>query len=82
MSKIRILTFFFSAAPLFYGFYGTTIFEKTDSGACRSLFLIEMSNAARNFSNEDGVYVARSQKSLKVGEKISVEKWKIMVLSK
>ena len=51
-------------------------------GAYRSLFLIEMSNAARNFSIEDGVYVARSQKSLKVGEKFSVEKWKIMVLSK
>ena len=55
---------------------------KTCMGAYRSLFLIEMSNAARNFSIEDGVYVARSQKSLKVGEKISVEKWKIMVLSK
>ena len=54
---------------------------KTCMGAYRSLFLIEMSNAARNFSIEDGVYVARSQKSLKVGEKISVEKWKIMVLS-
>ena len=55
---------------------------KTCMGAYRSLFLIEMSNAARNFSIEDGVYVARSQKSLKVGENISVEKWKIMVLSK
>ena len=55
---------------------------KTCLGAYRSLFLIEMSNAARKFSIEDGVYVARSQKSLKVGEKISVEKWKIMVLSK
>ena len=31
---------------------------------------------------EDGAYVARSQKSLKVGEKISVEKCKNMVLSK
>ena len=51
-------------------------------GAYRSLFLIEMSNAAEKISIEDGVYVAGSQKSLKVGEKISVEKWKIMVLSK
>ena len=51
-------------------------------GAYRSLFLIVFSNAARIFSIEDEVYVARSQKSLKVGEKISVEKWKIMVLSK
>ena len=56
---------------------------KTWLGAYRSLFLIEMSNAARKFNIEDGVYVAaRYQKSLKVGEKISVEKWKIMVLSK
>ena len=55
---------------------------KTCLGAYRGLFLIEKSNAARNFSIEDGVYVAGSQKSLKVGEKISVEKWKIMVLSK
>ena len=51
-------------------------------GAYRSLFWIEMSNAARNFSIEDGVYVGGSQNSFKVGEKISVEKWKIMVLSK
>ena len=55
---------------------------KTCLGAYRSLFLIEKSDAARNFSIEDGVYIARSQKSPKVGEKISVEKWKIMVLSK
>ena len=34
------------------------------------------------FSIEDGVYVARSQKSLKVGEKISVENRKIMVFKK
>ena len=54
---------------------------KTCLGAYRSLFLIEMSNAARNFSIEDGGNVAGSQNSLKVGEKISVEKWKIMVLS-
>ena len=51
-------------------------------GAYRSLFLIEMSNAAQDFSIEDGIYVAGSQNSFKVGEKISVEKWKIMVLSK
>ena len=55
---------------------------KTCLGAYRSLVLIEMSNAPRNVSIEDGAYVARSQNSLKVGEKISVEKWKIMVLSK
>ena len=47
---------------------------KTCLGAYRSLFLIEMSNAAEKISIEDGVYVARSQKSLKVGEKFSVEK--------
>ncbi len=55
---------------------------KTCLGAYRSLFLVEKSNAARNFSIEDWVHVAGSQKSLKVGEKISVEEWKIMVLSK
>ena len=54
---------------------------KTWLGAYRSLFLIEKSGAARNFSIEDAADVARSQKSLKVGEKISVEKWKIMMLS-
>ena len=47
---------------------------KTCMGAYRSLLLLEMSNAARNFSIEDGVHVAGSQNSLKIGEKISVEK--------
>ena len=55
---------------------------KTCLRAYRSLFLIEKSNAARNFSIEDGAYDARSQKSFKVDEKIAVEKMKIMVLSK
>ena len=55
---------------------------KTCLGAYRSLFLIEMSNAAEKISIEDGVYVAGSQNSLKVGENISEKKWKIMVLSK
>ena len=55
---------------------------KTCMGAYRSLFLIEMSNAAEKISIEDGVYVAGSQNSLKVGENISEKKWKIMVLSK
>ena len=39
-----------SVAPLFYGFYGTTIFEKTDSGACRISFFMENPSQARNFS--------------------------------
>ena len=42
--------FVFSVAPLFYGFYGTMIFEKTDSGACRSSFFMENPSQARNFS--------------------------------
>ena len=51
MSKIRILIFvLFRVAPLFYGFYGTTIFEKTDSGACRGSFFMENPVQARNFS--------------------------------
>ena len=49
MSKIRISNFF-RVAPLFYGFYGTMIFEKTDSGACRWLFFMENPSQARNFS--------------------------------
>ena len=55
---------------------------KTCLGAYRSLFLIEMSNAAEKISIEDGVYVAGSQNSLKVGENISKKKWKIMVFKK
>ena len=55
---------------------------KTCLGAYRSLFLIEMSNAAEKISIEDGVYVAGSQNSLKVGENISEKKWKIMVFKK
>ena len=55
---------------------------KTCLGAYRRLFLIEMSNAAEKISIEDGVYVAGSQNSLKVGENISEKKWKIMVFKK
>ena len=55
---------------------------KTCMGAYRSLFLIEMSNAAEKISIEDGVYVAGSQNSLKVGENISEKKWKIRVFKK
>ena len=58
---------------------GAQFFE-TCLGAYRSLFLIEKSNAARKFSIEDGAYVERSQKSFKVGEHFSYEKWRIMCL--
>ena len=44
--------------------------------------MIEMSNAAEKISIEDGVYVAGSQNSLKVGENISKKKWKIRVFKK
>ena len=50
-------------------------FLKTCLGTYRSLFLIGKSNAARKFSIEDGVYVARSQKSFKVREKFSVSRY-------
>ena len=50
MSKIRIMKKKIRGALLFYGFYGTTIFEKTDSGACRGSFFMENQVQARNFS--------------------------------
>jgi len=49
-AKYGFWTFFFRVAPLFYGFYGTTIFEKTDSGACRCRFFMENRGQARKFS--------------------------------
>ena len=61
---------------------GESVFLKTGLGAYRSPFSIEMSNAGRKFSIEDGVYVERSEKSFKVDEKISVEKSRIVVLKK
>ena len=54
---------------------------KTCLGAYRSLFLIEMSNAARNFSIENGAYVAGSQKSLKVGERFRLKNGKSWCLA-
>ena len=45
-------------------------------------FPSKTSNAGRKFSIEDRAYVERSQKSLKVDKKISVKKWRIVVLKK
>ena len=46
---IRILNFFFRGAPLVYGFYGTTMCEKTDSGACRGSFFHGKSSSGSKF---------------------------------
>ena len=61
---------------------GRIIYLKTCLGPYRSLFVIEKSNAARKFSIEDRVDVARPKKSFKVGENMSVENRKSIVLKK
>ena len=82
MSELLILTFFFSVAPLFYGFYRTTIFEKTDSGTCRCRFFMENPGQARNFQYIIFKYrcvdIGLNARSLKNTEK----NWRIVVLNK
>ena len=49
MSKIRILKKNSALPPLFYGFYGPTISELTDLGACHWPILMEDPVQTREF---------------------------------
>ena len=69
MNELLTGQFCFQRNPcVLRSFLRTMFFEKTRFRTYRSPFLIEMSNAGRKFSIEDGAYVERSQKSFKVDE--------------
>ena len=58
MSKIRILKKSSALTPLFSGFYGPTIFEKTDLGACRWPIFMEI-----QFKLEISIYNLKKSRS-------------------